>query len=198
MMLVGGLAIAAGASSWWVALGFGGAVCLMIWVFASASGAHFNPAVTVGFVLAGKMSWRMAGAYMWVQLLGALAAVALVAAWRPVDGVVASGTLPAWPGILVEAAATFALCYVIGIMALGPRSSKLWAGIAIGATVALGALVAGPWTGAAMNPARAFAPAAWTGAYSDLAWHVAGPFIGAWGLPASMWRWRKAEPAGAA
>jgi MIP family channel proteins len=139
---------------------------LTIAVFASAtahiSGAQFNPAVTLGVLLGGKMSVADAFCYVIAQLSGAFVAalicVAMFGAKVVQIGTPSLTNLSAGQGIVAEAILTFFLVFVIYGTAIDPRGPKI-GGLAIGLTVTLDILFGGPLTGAAMNPARVFGPA---------------------------------------
>lgn len=179
MMLAGGAAILSGQPPLVVALAFGGTVMVMIYALGHVCGAHFNPAITMAFAATRHFPWPRVPAYIASQLLGAAAACLVLLAWRPLGPAVAVGSLEGLPAFLVEALATSLLAFVIVAVATDPRAAMGMAGLAIGAAVAIGALVAGPLTGAAMNPARALAPAVVAGAWPGLAVHVLGPLAGA-------------------
>jgi aquaporin Z len=164
-----------------VALTFGLVVLAMIYAVGEVSGAHLNPAVTVGFFVARRLSGRHVAPYVISQLAGAFAASALM---RGMFGTVASlgATLPAGaPGqsFVLEAVLTGLLMFVILCVATGSKEQGLMAGIAIGATVGLEAMFAGPICGASMNPARSVAPAV-VALQLKHAWiYVTAPFLGA-------------------
>lgn len=168
---------------------------LTIFVMASAlghvSGGHFNPAVTIAFLVTKRISGATGALYIGTQLLGAgLAAMVLVATMPP-DAIAATklgATLLApgigpLPGLILEAVATFFLVTVIFGSAVDQRGAGNLAPLAIGMTVALDILAIGPLTGAGMNPARSFGPAfALAGApgiWSDHLIYWIGPILGA-------------------
>jgi aquaporin Z len=145
------------------------------------SGAHLNPAVTLGFFLARRLPARAVLPYVLAQLLGAFAASGLL---RCLFGTTArlGATLPAGPAaqsFVLEAVLTALLMFVILCVATGSKEQGLMAGIAIGATVGLEAMFAGPVCGASMNPARSLAPAVVSGHLSSLWVYLAGPILGA-------------------
>lgn len=145
-----------------VALAHGLTIAVMIAALGALSGAHFNPAVTAGFVVTGRMTPARGAMYVGAQLLGAVLASFLVA-WPFGFDVVRAGTpAPAveWHGaVIVEVVATFFLVLVVFGTAVDHRAPKSVFPFAIGFTVALDIMAIGPITGAAMNPARAFGPA---------------------------------------
>ncbi len=133
----------------------------MIYALGDVSGAHLNPAVTIAFGLSGSFPLRRVGPYVVCQVTGAIAASLLL---RGMFGNVASlgATLPAgatMQSFVLEVVLTFLLMLVILSVANGSKEQGLMAGIAIGATVGLEAMFAGPICGASMNPARSLAPA---------------------------------------
>ena len=172
-----------------VAVTFGLVVMAMIYAVGEVSGAHFNPAVTVGFFVAGRLPGRRVLPYVASQLLGAVAASLLL---RSLFGNVASlgATLPRGPAtqsFVLEVVLTAMLMFVILCVATGSKEQGLMAGIAIGGTVALEAMFAGPICGASMNPARSVAPAVVSGNLRDLWVYVAAPLVGA-AVAVGVWR----------
>jgi MIP family channel proteins len=164
-----------------VGLTFGLIIMVMIYAVGHISGAHLNPAVTLGFAVGRHFPWGMVPRYWAAQLLGGIAASLLL---RSMFGDVAhlGTTLPygsAWQSFVLEAVLTFVLMFVITSVATDVRAIGQAAAIAIGGTIGLEALFAGPISGASMNPARSLAPAlvSWTW---DAQWlYVAGPMLGA-------------------
>ena len=164
-----------------VAAAFGLVVFVLIQSLGPTSGAHVNPAVTVGFWAAGRFAGRRVLPYVAAQVAGALLGSGLVKLLAT-DGSTLGATLPALgagAALGLETALTFWLMLVILRVTAGAREQGLLAGLAISATVALEALVAGPLTGASMNPARSLAPALLSGHLAGLWLYVAGPVAGA-------------------
>jgi MIP family channel proteins len=168
-----------------VALAHGLALAVLVSALGAVSGAHFNPAVTLGVWIMGRITPVRGALYLAAQLIGGLAAglalkVVFADSWQasnigtPALGV---GITPA-VAIGVEAVLTALLVLAVIGTAVDPRGPKI-GGLAIGLAVAADILVGGPLTGAAMNPARWFGPAVAAGAYAD--WYVwwIGPAIGA-------------------
>ena len=164
-----------------IALTFGLAVCVMIYATGHLSGAHFNPAVSVGFAAAGRFPWREVPAYIASQCLAAIVAIGML---RLVTGeaehlgatVASVGTGQA---LAMEVVLSFFLMFVISAVATDHRAEGTMAGVAIGGTVALCALFGGPFTGASMNPARTLGPALFTANLGVLWLYVVGPVVGA-------------------
>lgn len=164
-----------------VALTFGLVVMSMIYALGDISGAHLNPAVTIGFSLARRFPARAIPGYVAAQLAGALAASALLRLLFP-DHPSLGATIPSvapWRAFLLEAVLTFILMLVILAVSSGPKERGIMAGIAVGGVVALEALFAGPISGASMNPARSFAPAIVSGSLDALWVYATAPLLGA-------------------
>ncbi|MBL8849479.1 MAG: aquaporin [Planctomycetaceae bacterium] len=164
-----------------IALTFGLVVTAMIYAVGDVSGAHLNPAVTLGLWAARRFSGRSVPAYIGSQLAGAFAASLVLKGLFP-EHATLGATLPsqsAGQALVVEFLLTLLLMYVILNVTAGGRESGLIAGGAIGAVVALEALFAGPISGASMNPARSIAPAVVSGQLQHLWVYLAGPVAGA-------------------
>ncbi len=173
-----------------VGLVFGLVIAAMIYATGHLSGAHLNPAVTLGFVLARHFPLRRMAAYWLAQCIGALAAAICL---RLLLGDVArlGATLPSgsvWQSFGLEALLTFFLMFVIMAVATDTRAVGQAAALAIGATVGLEALFAGPISGASMNPARSLGPAVIGATWTSLWIYLVAPPIGAV-LAALCYRW---------
>jgi aquaporin NIP len=164
-----------------IALTFGLVVMAMIYTVGDVSGAHLNPAVSIGFAVARRFGWRELPGYIAAQLAGAFAASGLLALLFPADKSLGV-TLPAGPALqsfILETVLTFLLMLVILSVSTGAKEKGITAGIAIGAVIALEAMFAGPICGASMNPARSIAPAV-VGGHLQFLWiYIAGPILGA-------------------
>lgn len=172
-----------------IALTFGLVVMAMIHALGDVSGAHLNPAVSIGFVLARRFPARELPRYVIAQTIGALAASALLRLLFPANETLGA-TMPVgpiWRSFVLEVVLTFMLMLVILAVSSGPKERGVMAGIAIGGTVGLAALFAGPISGASMNPARSFAPAVVSGDISTLWMYLAAPPVGAM-LAVACWR----------
>ncbi|MEP6671473.1 MAG: aquaporin [Chthoniobacter sp.] len=164
-----------------IALTFGLIVLAMIYTFGDVSGAHFNPAVTTAFAVAGRFLWRDVPGFILAQLGGAFAASALLRSLFPGDQTLGA-TLPSGPpmqSFVLETVLTFLLMTVILSVSTGAKEKGITAGIAIGAVIALEAMFAGPICGASMNPARSLAPAVVSGHLQSMWVYLAGPLLGA-------------------
>lgn len=164
-----------------VSLAFGAIVMVMIYAVGDVSGAHLNPAVTLAFALAGRFPWRRVPGYVLAQCGGALAASMLLAlcfgSATGLGATVPSGSLA--QAIGVEIVLTAILMFVILHVSTNAKEVGLMAGAAIGATVAVAALVGGPVTGASMNPARSIGPAVASGQLASLWVYLVAPTVGA-------------------
>ena len=174
-------AIANGLPPTSVALAFGLVIAVMVYALGHISGAHFNPAVSIGFAIGRHLPWSKVAAYATAQVLGATAgALALRITLGPDADL--GVTQPAGSDLQSfawEAALTFFLMLVITAVATDIRAVGQAAALAIGGTVALGALVGGPISGASMNPARSIGPAIVSGDLAHLWIYLAAPIVGA-------------------
>ncbi len=164
-----------------IALSFGLVIMTMIYAYGEVSGAHFNPAVTVGFTIARGFPRSEALRYILSQVVGALLASALLLGMFP-DHATLGSTLPsgsALQSLIFEIVMTFFLMIVILGVTSGTKEKGIVAGIAIGAAIALDALFGGPISGASMNPARSFAPALLSGNFGTFWIYLIGPVLGA-------------------
>jgi MIP family channel proteins len=164
-----------------VGLTFGLVIMVMIYAVGHISGAHFNPAVTLGFAVGRHFSWTFVPRYWAAQVLGGVTASLLL---RAMFGDIAhlGATIPrgsARQSFVLEAVLTFLLMFVITSVATDVRAVGQAAAIAIGGTIGLEALFAGPISGASMNPARSLAPALVSWTWTDQWLYIAGPMIGA-------------------
>ena len=167
-----------------IAGAFGLAIMVMIYATGHVSGAHINPAVTIGFVATRHFKARDALAYIPAQLLGAVSgALALRAAWEGTPAQLGA-TVPSvgtGSAFVYELAMTALLMFVIIAVATDTRAVGAAAAIAIGGTVALDALFGGAVTGASMNPARSFGPALVASEWTEFWIYVLAPLAGALG-----------------
>ena len=164
-----------------IALTFGLIVLAMIYSLGEISGAHLNPAVTLGFCAAGRMPWSEAVPYIASQCVGAFAASGLLRGLFPQSATLGA-TLPTGEVIqsfILEVVLTAILMFVILNVSTGAKEKGVTAGIAIGSVIALEALFAGPICGASMNPARSLAPAVVSGQLEHLWVYLLAPVIGA-------------------
>jgi aquaporin Z len=176
-----------------IGLSFGLAVTAMAYAIGPVSGAHLNPAVTLGAWLAGRMEAKDVAPYMLAQVIGAILAALVIDiiatgqaggydaavsglgqnGWDPVAGY---GALSAF---LVEAAATFVFVTVI-LGVTHPRHETIFAGLVIGLTLAILHFAFIPVSGNSVNPARSIGPALFVGgtALSQLWLYIVAPLVG--------------------
>jgi len=170
-----------------IAAAHGLAIAIMASAVGHISGGHFNPAVTIGFWVTKRLSTTQTLCYWIAQLAGATAAAFLIIAilpdsvWRPVG----LGTpdlasdFTRMHGMLLEAVTSFLLVWVVFATAADAKGAfNKIAGFAIGLTVTMDILFAGPFTGAAMNPARAFGPALASHHWANHGVYWVGPLFG--------------------
>ncbi|MDQ3022820.1 MAG: aquaporin [bacterium] len=166
-----------------IAFAHGLAIFVMVAALGAVSGAHFNPAVTFGFVVARRMELGTAGAYVVAQLAGGLIAALIIFALFGGEYVAGGtpqlgGSVTAVQAIVLEAIATFFLVLVVFGSAVDARAPKYVFPLAIGLVIVADILAIGPLTGAAMNPARVLGPALASGTLGNHWVYWAGPLLG--------------------
>jgi aquaporin Z len=164
-----------------VALTFGLIVLAMIYAVGDVSGAHLNPAVTLGFFVARRLQGRWVLPYIASQLLGAMFASIVLRLMFPAHATLGA-TFPAGSSLqsfVLEFVLTLILMFVILSVSTGSQEKGVLAGVAVGAVIALEALFAGPISGASMNPARSLAPALVSLRLDGLWVYLAAPILGA-------------------
>src|SRR5436190_11078114 len=164
-----------------IALTFGLIVLAMIYTVGDISGAHLNPAVTIGFWTARRLPGREILPYILSQATGALIASGLLRFLFPQSKLLGA-TLPAGSELqsfILEFVLTFILMLTILNVSTGAKEKGITAGIAVGAVIALEAMFAGPICGASMNPARSFGPAVVSGHLEHLWLYLVAPPLGA-------------------
>ena len=172
-----------------VALAHGLVLMSMIYALSHISGAHFNPAVTAAMAATKRISVSDAVLYIISQLLGSAVAGLLLlmifmslSAQAEFPRAVIYGfptQVPVVAGLAIEAVLTFFLVLTFFGTVVDQRAQKGFYGIAIGLVLTFGILFAGPITGGAMNPARAFGPALASGVFDTQYIYWVGPIIGA-------------------
>ena len=197
ILVFGGTAVAVGAilarptagpayDSLAVALAFGLALAVVVAAIGHVSGAHVNPAVTLGMAAAKKFPWNYVPIYVGAQLVGAV--LAALATWLTFGGPARSeaklaATYPAQgvgdlQAFLVEALITFILVFVVMAVATDERAPAAIAPIAVGFALAVGVFIAGPVTGGSVNPARSLGPMLVAGDLTSVWLYILGPIIG--------------------
>jgi len=164
-----------------VALTFGLIVLAMIYTVGDISGAHLNPAVTLGFWSARRISLPDVLLYIPSQFIGAVAASASLRLLFPQNALLGA-TMPVaseTQSLVLEFILTFMLMLTILNVSTGAKEKGITAGIAVGSVIALEAMFAGPISGASMNPARSFGPALLSGHFEHLWLYLVAPTAGA-------------------
>ena len=163
-----------------IALVWGLVVAAMVCAIGDVSGAHINPAVTIGLWVARRFEFRQVPPYLASQFLGAILASLLLSFLFP-DQERLGPTLPAGPwmqSFVMEIMLTFVLMFVVLNVTVGAKEKGITAGLAIGGVSCFEVLVGGPISGASMNPARSLGPAVVAGELQYLWLYFAGPIIG--------------------
>ena len=184
-----------------VALAHGLAIAIMASAVGHISGGHFNPAVTLGFLVTRRIAPVLAVIYWVSQLAGAVLGALALRATFPDElnldaGVpVLNPTIGVGSGLVLEAIMTFLLVWVIFATAVDPGGAfKSIAGLAIGLTITIGVLGIGPLTGAALNPARALGPELVFNVWDDWWVYIIGPGVGG-AVAALLYNWLYLRPA---
>ncbi len=155
---------------------------VLVYTIGPISGAHVNPAVTIGVFTLGKIPGRDAILYIVAQLLGAIvAAIVLLAILGHVASLGATVPVPGWGGVrgaALEALLTFGLVFAVS-MTFHPKFPPLASGLAVGGALGLGAFWGGALTGGSMNPARTLGPALISGQFTSVWIYIVGPIVGA-------------------
>ncbi|MBK6700806.1 MAG: MIP family channel protein [Saprospiraceae bacterium] len=172
-----------------IAMTFGLIVMAMIYALGHISGAHLNPAVTIAFTLAKKFKAKQVTPYIISQLAGAFLASFVLNYLFPTNEFLGA-TIPSGTPLqsfILECILTFFLMLVIIHVATGSKEQGMFAGLAIGSTVLLEAMFAGPVSGASMNPARSLAPAIVSGHMEHLWVYLTATILGA-ALAIPIWK----------
>ena len=164
-----------------VAITFGLIVMTMIYTLGDISGAHINPAVTIAFALSRGFPLKETIPYIISQIAGAFLASIILKLLFPTNETLGT-TIPSgtdMQSFILECILTFFLMLVIINVATGSKEQGMFAGLAIGFTILLEAMFAGPICGASMNPARSLAPAVVSGHLEHVWVYLAAPILGA-------------------
>ncbi|XP_011102069.1 aquaporin NIP1-1-like isoform X1 [Sesamum indicum] len=165
-----------------VAVLWGLDVMVMIYTVGHVSGAHFNPAVTIAFATCNRFAWRHVAAYVSVQVLASILASGTVEIIFGTEQHHFLGTLPSGSNIqslVLEFIITFYLMFAVSGVATDDQAVGELSGLALGATVTINSLLAGPISGASMNPARSLGPAIVFSNYKGIWIYIVGPITGA-------------------
>jgi MIP family channel proteins len=184
LVFVGSAAIIRGGTLLEVAVAHGIILSIMVTALMRISG-HFNPAVTLSFMVVRRIEPVMGVVYIIAQITGAIAAAYALKATLPgnlvdatrVGGQMVAGSISFGGAVVLEMIATFFLVWVIFGTAVDPDAPRV-GGFAIGLTIAADILAIGPLTGASMNPARSLGPAVASGVFEAQAVYWIGPIVG--------------------
>lgn len=165
-----------------IALVFGMVVTAIIYAAGDLSGAHINPAVTIAFCVARRECWCTALYYIPAQILGAVGASFLLRLMLP-DVTTLGQTVPGlglnwWATFAFEFIFSLILMVVILNVSTGAKEKGVMAGVAVGFTVCILAMVGGPLTGASMNPARSIGPQFASGQLEYFWLYLLAPLLG--------------------
>ncbi|HET8954404.1 MAG TPA: aquaporin [Solirubrobacterales bacterium] len=158
----------------------------LIVMFGVVSGGHFNPVVTLAAIVIRRIKPLDGAIYMLAQLSGGVLGALLTKALLLDEGratnygaTAVSGLLGGdFQGLIVEGIGTFVLVLVILTAVYSEKSFKEWAPLAIGTTLGFAVMVAGPLTGAGLNPARWFGPALVSSEWGGVYPYLVGPILG--------------------
>ncbi|MFZ5993262.1 MAG: MIP/aquaporin family protein [Deinococcota bacterium] len=186
---IGAIAATQGENLVAIAFAHGLAIALMVITLGHVSGGHFNPAVTFGMLLTGRIHPASAVGYWVAQLLGGLVAALFISAIYGVDAVTTGTPAPganysAIQAVMMEVFLTFFLVWVIFGAAIHQKYT--FAGLAIGLAITMDILAGGAVSGAAMNPARVLGPAIVGGEWASHWIYWVGPLVGG-GLAALLY-----------
>ena len=156
---------------------FGATITIFVYLLGRFSGAHFNPAVTIGFVLNKEISIKDSTIYITTQILGACLASQTheIVFGRTHNFGVTSLSVNTTRGFFMEALCTGLLMFVILLVT---RKENNIYGIAIGGTVFISALLIGDYTGGSLNPARSLGPALISGDIENILFYIFAPITG--------------------
>jgi MIP family channel proteins len=185
LVFIGGYAVVVADTVLIPALAHGLALAAIVFTYGHISGAHVNPAVTLGTLVGGKISLEKAGYYWAAQFLGGILAALLIVILTPETGTgfnygVTKGTLTddhLGRAVVLELVLTFFLVTAVIQAAVYGNAGNV-AALAIGFTLGASILAGGVLTGASLNPARTLGPAMFAGEFDYVIPYLAGIFAG--------------------
>ncbi|XP_027348308.1 probable aquaporin NIP-type [Abrus precatorius] len=157
-------------------------VMILVYSLGHISGAHFNPAVTVSFAIYRHFPLKQVPLYLIAQVLGSILASGTLYLLFDLNEKSYFGTVPTGSQIqslVFELLTSFLLMFVVSAVSTDNRAIGELAGIAVGMTVLIDVFIAGPVSGASMNPARSLGPALVMHIYDGFWIYIVGPFVGA-------------------
>lgn len=159
---------------------FGLVVATMIYTFGHLSGAHFNPAVSIAFYQNKNINLKELFCYIPSQIIGAVLASFSHSFFfgKNHSFGMTINKLTVFQGAFLEILISMFLMLTIISVATNEKISKHIAGFSIGGIIAVCSFVAGPFTGASMNPARSIGPAVLANNYNDIVLYILAPIIG--------------------
>ncbi|MEA1972285.1 MAG: aquaporin [Candidatus Cloacimonadota bacterium] len=164
-----------------ISIVFGLIIMAMIYSVGNVSGAHLNPAVTIGFYSVKRINLKQALLYIVSQIFGALFASVLLKiiflSHPNLGATTPSGNI--LTSFLIEVILTFLLMFIIINVSTGHKEKGIMAGVAIGGFITLAALMGGPVSGASLNPARSIGPSIVSGNLHHLWIYILAPILGA-------------------
>jgi aquaporin Z len=175
-----------------IALTWGLLVAALVYAFGPVSGAHINPAVTLGLATAGKFPWKDVPSYIFAQCVGAITASLLLAILTQKEPPADLGTTKVfrdwvWECFVLEVWLTGMLVFVVLSLGNTAPSVQTLGGFIVGGVITLEVAFAGPITGASMNPARSLGPAVVSSKFEYLWLYLIAPPIGAL-VAVGMWK----------
>ncbi|KAF3451335.1 hypothetical protein FNV43_RR07430 [Rhamnella rubrinervis] len=165
-----------------ISITWGLVVMVMVYSVGHISGAHFNPAVTIAFATTKRFPWKQVPPYIVAQVIGSTLANGTLRLMFSGKQNHFAGTMPAgsdMQSFVIEFIITFYLMFVVSGVATDNRAIGELAGLAVGSTVLLNVLFAGPVSGASMNPARSLGPAIVHRQFKGLWIYIVSPILGA-------------------
>lgn len=187
LVVIGSLVVSGQGGLVGTALAQGFVLAVMVSSLGHVSGGHFNPAVTLGFLLTRRIQPLLAVVYMVAQFAGGIAAALLLRVLYPDEAgletaatvVTEQADFNAFEALILEALFTFFLVWVVFATAVDERGSfGAIAGFGIGLVLTFAVLTIGPITGSSLNPARTLAPGLVEGEWADAWLYYVGPFVG--------------------
>ncbi|KAE9602939.1 hypothetical protein Lal_00050231 [Lupinus albus] len=165
-----------------ISIVWGLVVTVLVYSVGHVSGAHFNPAVTIAFATTRRFPWKQVPAYVVAQVLGSILGSGTLRLIFSGHENQFPGTLPSGSNLqafVTEFIITFYLMFIISGVGTDDRAIGEMGGIAVGSTVLLNVMIAGPITGASMNPARSLGPALIHSEYRGIWVYLVSPILGA-------------------
>lgn len=185
LAVMGSLAVVGQSGLLGTAVAQGFVLAILVSSLGHVSGGHFNPAVTLGFLLTRRIQPILAVSYGIAQFAGAVGAALLLNAMYPSEAnldstaTTVTETFSGFEGMVLEGLFTFLLVWVVFATAVDPKGTfASIGGFGIGLVLTVSVLVIGPITGSSINPARSFGPALVENVWSDAWVYYVGPFLG--------------------